>query len=105
MSDNNDGYFDVYENDGQEVNDENGHNNEGLATGGELTGNDTNQNEMNNDDPEVSQIKKRVKEMEEEAAKLKQLQTEMEQHMQTMGPGESFLLLHFIHLKLMFNFY
>jgi hypothetical protein len=87
MSDNNDGYFDVYENDGQEVNEENGHG-ENAATGGEVAGNESNENEISNDDPEVSQIKKRVKEMEEEAAKLKQLQTEMEQHMQTMGPGE-----------------
>lgn len=73
MSENNDGYFDVY--DQQDANDlqDNGH--------------DSNQADSNEqDDQEVTAIKKRVQEMEEEAVKLKQLQNEMEQQMQ-MNPS------------------
>ena len=93
MSENNDGYFDVY--DQQDANDlqDNGH--------------DSNQADSNEQDDqvlisrlnystqkfiyftllqEVTAIKKRVQEMEEEAVKLKQLQNEMEQQMQ-MNPS------------------
>ena len=38
---------------------------------------------------EFAAIKNRVKEMEEEAQKLKQLQTEMEQQMQLLNPQTS----------------
>jgi hypothetical protein len=42
---------------------------------------------------EFAAIKNRVKEMEEEAAKLKQLQAEMEQQMQLSNPSQSMFLL------------
>lgn len=61
--------------------------------------NDTDGNGTAGDDPELEAIKARVREMEEEAEKLKQLQSEVDKQM-NMGspPGLSKFLLHHLFL-------